>query len=69
MQDGYLVLTTSSLITRGIYNLCQLHQYGPSSYYNIINVNINGDKILFNNNHNNWKINSYDYGLYSGKII
>ena len=38
-QDGTLILTISCLITRGIYNLTTLYQYGPSIFSDIINVN------------------------------
>ena len=38
-QNGCLELTISSLITRGIYNLTSLYQYGPASFSDIINVN------------------------------
>ena len=78
-QDGSLVLTISSLITQGIYNLCQLHQYGPSLFSDIITVNNlsyfnntltitkNSDQLEFINNNNNWKFSGIDYAIYNGK--
>ena len=76
-QDGSLILTISSWITRGIYNLCQLHQYGPSLFSDIITVNNlyyfnnsinitnNGDQIKFNSTNNYWKFFCINNSSYS----
>ena len=56
-----------------------MHQYGPASFSNIIDVNNlsyfnntlnitnNNDQLTINNNNNNWKLSASDYSIYKGK--
>ena len=74
-----MILTISSLITCGIYNLTSLYQYGPASFSNIINIdNLSyfnntltitkiADQLKFNHNNNNWKLSATDYSINNGK--